>query len=78
MVATCITLLSKHNKHATVSVKKGKRDMAKNQWMHYYQNIHNWINKIFLTHNEKKIYLMDISRSTALDYYGQREEGRSY
>ena len=35
MVATCMTLLSKHNKHATVSVKKGKKDMVKKQWMYY-------------------------------------------
>ena len=30
MIATCMTLLSKHNKHATVSVKKENKDTTKN------------------------------------------------
>ena len=35
MVATCMTLLYIHNKHATVLVKKGKQDTAKRLLIHY-------------------------------------------
>ena len=34
IVAICMTLLSKHNKHATVSVKRGKKDTTKKQWIY--------------------------------------------